>query len=65
MGSPLLYFIDESCSFLVDDDVYIIAHSHRVGASDALQTEITFDFTFNESAVFGFYLIPASCIFND
>ena len=56
---------DKCRTLLVGNKLYIIAYSHRIGAADALQSEIALDFTFYQLAIVCLDGVPAACIFNN
>ena len=63
--TPILNSRNKSRTFLIGDNFHMITHSHRIGTADALQSEITLDFTFDKLAIVSFDGVPASCIFDD
>jgi hypothetical protein len=56
------YLADKGSAFVVDNNFHPIAHGYRIGASNAFEPEITFDFAFYNPVVGCLYLIPASGI---
>ena len=58
-------FADEGGTFLVENDLHVVAHSYRVGAADTLQAEVPFDFAFDTPSVFCLDEIPAACVLDD
>ena len=60
---PVFYFLDESSSFRIQDNLHIISHSYRIGTAYAFETEVTFDFTLHTFPLVGLYQIPTTCIF--
>ena len=50
---------------MVEDDLYVVAHSHRVSAADTLQAEVAFDLALDAAPVFRLDEIPAACILDD
>jgi len=63
--APVLYRGDEGSALLVGDQFHAVAHSHGIGAADALQSEVSLDFAFDKLAIVGLDGVPASCILND
>ena len=56
---------DEGGALIVHDDLHIVAHRNGVGTSDALQTEVAFDFAIHQLPLIGLHHIPASCILDN
>ena len=63
--SALINARDERRPFLIHGNLHMVAHSNRVGAANAFQAKIAFDFAFHQLAIIGFHRVPAARIFND
>ena len=56
---------NQSRPLIVRYYLYPIAHCHRIGTADALQTEIALNLTINQLAIVRSNGVPAACILND
>ena len=56
---------DKSRSFLIEDELNAVAHGHGIGASNAFQPEVSFDFAFDDGTLVGFHRIPTARIFDN
>lgn len=63
--APVFDFADEGSAFLIEQDVYVVAHRHGVGAANTLQAEVAFDLALDAAPVFRLDEIPAACILDD
>ena len=63
--APVFDFADEGGAFLIEQDVYVVAHRHGVGAANTLQAEVAFDFALDTASVFGADEVPAACVLDD
>ena len=62
--SALINARDERRPLLIHGNLHMVAHSNRVGATNAFQAKIAFDFAFHQLAIIGFHRVPAARVFN-
>ena len=63
--ASILYLADKGCSLLVGNQLHPVTHSHRIGAADALQAEVTFYLALYQLALVGLDGIPTARILDD
>ena len=63
--ASILYLADKGRSLLVGNQLHPVTHSHRIGAADALQAEVTFYLALYQLALVGLDGIPTARILDD